>query len=66
VCGFAVALVAVNGKESTSEGRGSAGRSFSNEKEAQLAVDVTALLLRENDDLESVAILTPYNGQVIR
>lgn len=65
-CGaLAVGMIAVKGRESSdSFGHSGGGRSFSNAQEARLAVAVANLVLRHNEDVGSVAILTPYNGQV--
>lgn len=42
------------------------GVSYKNESEAKRAILVLKDLLRCNPDLTSVAVLTPYNGQVRR
>jgi len=61
---YPVGMIAVKGRESSdSFGHSGGGRSFSNAQEARLAVAVANLVLRHNEDVGSVAILTPYNGQ---
>lgn len=51
---------------SAAEGRAEGGKSWQNEGEARKALMITRHVLRNNPDLTSVAVLTPYNGQVRR
>lgn len=66
---LSVALLKCFGKESASslkgnDGVGGSASSYSNMEEAELAVSVAKSLLAPGD-IASVAILTPYNGQVM-
>ncbi len=46
------------------EGQREGAHSFQNEKEASKAIALLRQVLAANPDLTSIAILTPYNGQV--